>query len=106
MKQRPTITRTDIYVTTAGLAIGLFLAMFTGQWDWLITGALASVTLVVVDHLRRMGTDWTVRAAVVALTIGLLLWLWLGDGRWAVLGLFPLVFVVIRTLASTVEGRR
>ncbi|NHD15476.1 MULTISPECIES: hypothetical protein [Actinopolyspora] len=102
MKQ-PTITRADIYTATAPPAAGLLLAMFTLHWNWLVTGVLLAATGLVLNRLRRAG--WATRLGVLALLAGLLLWLWSGDGRWAVLGAFPLVFVFIRELAAVVDRR-
>lgn len=104
MKQ-PTITRTDIYTATAAPALGLLLAMFTLHWNWFVTGVLVAVTGLVLNRLRRARANWAVRVGVLALLVGLLLWLWSGDGRWAVLGAFPLVFVFIRELAAVVDRR-
>ncbi|SFE02011.1 hypothetical protein SAMN04487819_106286 [Actinopolyspora alba] len=104
--KKPTITRNDIYITAAGPAVGLLVAMFTLHWDWLFAGILISATGLVWLRLRRAAVDWSVRTGLLALLLGLLLWLWLDDARWAILGLFPLVFVFIRKLAATVDQHR
>ncbi|ASU78569.1 hypothetical protein CDG81_10075 [Actinopolyspora erythraea] len=104
--KKPVITRNDIYIAAAGPAAGLLVAMFTLHWDWLFAGILITAIALVWARLRRAGTDWSVRAGLFALLVGLLLWLWLDDARWAILGMFPLVFVFIRKLATAVEQRR
>ncbi|WP_019854232.1 hypothetical protein [Actinopolyspora mortivallis] len=105
MKQ-PTITRTDIYTATVGPALGTLLATLTLHWEWIPAGVFVALAGLVLIRLHRAAADWGNRAGVLALLAGLLLWLWLDDGRWAVLGAFPLVFVFIHRLAAAVERRR
>ncbi|SDP93740.1 hypothetical protein SAMN04487905_11525 [Actinopolyspora xinjiangensis] len=104
--KKPAITRNDIYIAAAGPALGLLVAMFTLHWDWLLAGILIAAIALVWARLRHAGADWAARAGLFALLIGLLLWLWLDDARWAILGAFPLMFVFIRKLAAAIEQRR
>ncbi len=106
MRLQPTLTRTDLLVTISGPLLGLLLALLLTDWRWFPTGLLVSAAGSAVVYARTHDFAWTTVAALVAVLGGLALWLWLGDARWAVLGLFPIAFVAIGRIATAVENRR
>lgn len=106
MRKRALRNRNDIRTAATVTALGLLVWVVTGEWRWLITGALAGAAAAAVLWILQRRGGWGPVVGVLALLAGLVMWLWAGDGRWAVLGVFPLVFVLISRMATALENRR
>lgn len=106
MRMPPTLQRPHLLVILAGPLLGLLLALLVGNWRWFPTGLLVAAAGLALVYARQYDFAWFTVAAMIAVLAGLALWLWVGDARWAVLGLFPIAFVAIGRIATAVERRR
>jgi hypothetical protein len=88
----------------------------TGEWKWALTGLIAGVTaapLIVALYLIFVEEDsafagciWLVMVvAVLAVPIGLTVWLWTGNGAWGIVALAgPFAAIFVAFTAMVVES--
>jgi hypothetical protein len=94
------------------LALGVVAWVLTGQWRWPVTGLLAGAGLLAVivavvvfldvDDLD-VGPVFTLALLFVVALVplaGLTLWLWTGNGYWALTLLSPVLGVLVGGLLS------